>query len=235
MGNSLGGKKTAKVMKIDGQTIKFKTPVSAGEVVKDHPGYVLLESEAVQHYGIRAKPLEPQQELKPKRLYFLVELPKFPQDKNPRRVRSGIQMSAKDRLESLMLSRRSISDLSIMKPPSIAVQEAAVEEDQVQDKSQKSGAVRLRLKLPKAELEKLVMESNNGAEVAEKIASLYMANSATAASAAKVVGTTEPNNVQHVHWKADHGNIMKRGLKSREKRVGFLPIREGEIQLAVAS
>ncbi|KAL2546035.1 Encodes a protein whose expression is responsive to nematode infection [Forsythia ovata] len=234
MGNSLGGKRTAKVMKIDGQTIKFKTPVTAGEVVKDHPGHVLLESEAVKHYGIRAKPLEPQQELKPKRLYFLVELPKFPQDKNPRRVRSGIQMSAKDRLESLMLSRRSISDLSIMKPPSIAVQEAAEEEDRVQDKSQNGGAVRLRLKLPKAELEKLMMESNNGTEVAEKIASLYMANSAAAANA-NVVGTTEPNNVQHVHWKADHGNIMKRGLKSREKRVGFLPIREGEIQLAVAS
>lgn len=228
MGNSLGGKKTAKVMKIDGQMIKFKTPVRAVDVVKDHPGYVLLESEAVKHYGIRAKPLEPQQELKPKRLYFLVELPKFPEEKNPRRVRSGIQMSAKDRLESLMLARRSVSDLSIMKPPSIAVDEAA----EVQEKSQNGGAVRLKLRLRKAELEKLMMDSKDESEVAEKIANLYMAN--TEATTDFVGSTVEPNKVQHVHWKADHG-IMKSGLKSREKRVGFSPIMEGEIQLAMAS
>lgn len=35
------------------------------------------------------------------------------------RVRSGIHMSAKDRLDSLMLARRSASDLSMMKPVSI--------------------------------------------------------------------------------------------------------------------
>lgn len=216
MGNSLGGKKTAKVMKIDGQMIKFKIPVRAVDVVKDHPGYVLLESEAVKHYGIRAKPLEPQQELKPKRLYFLVELPKFPQEKNPRRVRSGIQMSAKDRLESLMLARRSVSDLSIMKPPSLAVDEEAA----VQEKSENGGAVRLKLRLPKAELEKLMMDSKNESEVAEKIANLYMANTGATTD---FVSTLEPNKVQHGgasmqqhgNWKADHG-IMKSGLKSRE-------------------
>ena len=58
MGNSLGGKKTTKVMKIDGETFKLKTPVTAEEVLKDFPGHVLLESESVKHYGARAKPLE---------------------------------------------------------------------------------------------------------------------------------------------------------------------------------
>lgn len=115
MGNSLGGKKTTKVMKISGETFKLKTPVKAEEVLKKYPGYVVLESEAVKHFGTRAKPLQPQQNLEPKRLYFLVELPNVPAEIVPRRVRSGIQMSAKDRLESLMLARRSASDLTIMK------------------------------------------------------------------------------------------------------------------------
>ncbi|KDO63111.1 hypothetical protein CISIN_1g0323941mg [Citrus sinensis] len=113
MGNTIGGRRKAKVMKIDGETIKLKTPIQASEVVKDYPGYVLLDSEAVKHFGIRAKPLEPRQQLKPKKVYFLVELPKLPdEEKITRRVRSGIQMSAKDRLECLMLSRRAVSDLT---------------------------------------------------------------------------------------------------------------------------
>lgn len=58
MGNSLGGKKTAKIMKIDGESFKLKTPVTAEEVLQDFPGYVLLDSESVKHYGARAKPLE---------------------------------------------------------------------------------------------------------------------------------------------------------------------------------
>ncbi|OMP05213.1 hypothetical protein CCACVL1_02001 [Corchorus capsularis] len=102
MGNSIGGRKKAKVMKVDGETLKLKTPIRAWDVVKDYPGHVLLDSEAVKHFGIRAKPLEPQQDLKPKKIYFLVELPKLPADedynKAPRRVRSGgIHMSAKER------------------------------------------------------------------------------------------------------------------------------------------
>ncbi|KAK8497286.1 hypothetical protein V6N13_029679 [Hibiscus sabdariffa] len=107
MGNSFGGKKSSKVMKINGETFKLKTPVKAEEVVKDYPGHVLLESDAVRHYGIRAKPLQPCQKLEPSRLYFLVELPEAPRERvpSPRRVRSGLNMSAKDRLESLMLSR----------------------------------------------------------------------------------------------------------------------------------
>ncbi|KAL3654470.1 hypothetical protein CASFOL_004151 [Castilleja foliolosa] len=181
MGNSLGGKKSAKVMKISGETIKLRTPVQAGSVLEHYPGHVLLESEAVKEHGYRAKPLEPQQELKPRRLYFLVELPKVPEDnKNKigaRRVRSGIQMSAKDRLENLMLARRSSSDLSVMTPPS----PAAVEEEKTVV-SENGGGVRVRMRLPKAEVERLMAESKDGAEAADKIARLCMESGGVAAN-----------------------------------------------------
>ncbi|KAL1531928.1 hypothetical protein AAHA92_32009 [Salvia divinorum] len=212
MGNSLGGSKSAKVMKINGESFKLKTPIRAGTVVEGYPGHVLLESEAVKHYGVRAKPLEPLQELKPKRLYFLVELPKFPEEKGARRVRSGIHMGAKDRLESLMLARRSASDLSIMKPPSIAA-----EEEKKEASAAEGAGVRVRMRLPRAEVERLMAESRDSGDVAEKIAALCMAKSAAAADG----GDAAEKNA-HMNG--------KRGIKSREKRVGFLPIHEGEIQ-----
>ncbi|KAL9389617.1 hypothetical protein Peur_018222 [Populus x canadensis] len=229
MGNSLGWKKTAKVMKISGETFKFKTPVKAGEVVKDYPGHVLLESEAVKHYGIRAKPLEEHQDLVPKRLYFLVELPKTPTEKVPRRVRSGINMSAKDRLESLMLSRRSTSDLSIMKPASIEAEEA------------KSGAMRVKMRLPKAEVERLMQESKDETEAAAKIVDLCMANTAGGSnnSSREIAQNGQESALlqQQVHWKSTgHGRVSSQGIiKAREKRVSFLPVGEGETQIAVAS
>ncbi|KAH6771555.1 plastid movement impaired protein [Perilla frutescens var. hirtella] len=225
MGNSLGGSKSAKVMKINGESFKLKTPIRAGSVVERYPGHVLLESEAVKHYGVRAKPLEPQQELKPKRLYFLVELPKFPEEKTARRVRSGIQMSAKDRLESLMLARRSASDLSIMKPPSIAAEEAE-EKNEISAAAENGGGVRVRMRLPRAEVERLIAESRDNGEVAEKIVGLCMARSSAAANGGDA--STERN----AHLNGDRG-VGTRGIKSREKRVGFLPINEGEINHVV--
>ncbi|MCD7451849.1 hypothetical protein HAX54_013562 [Datura stramonium] len=182
-------------MKIDGQTIKFRTPIYANDVLKNYPSMVLLESEEVKHFGIRAKPLEPQQELKPKRIYFLVELPKFPEEnnKNTRRARSAIHMSARDRLETLMLARRSTSDLSIIKPTSNMTKGCS----SYQNKTENGGGpqaqpVRLKLRLPKVEVEKLMMESKNESEVAEKIMKLYMNNN----------GGSE--------------DIIKKGVKSRE-------------------
>ncbi|XP_038997325.1 uncharacterized protein At1g66480-like [Hibiscus syriacus] len=152
MGNSFGGKKSSKVMKINGETFKLKTPVKAEEVVKDYPGHVLLESEAVKHYGIRAKPLQSCQKLEPKRLYFLVELPEAPKERVLRRVRSGLNMSAKDRLESLMMSRRSVSDLTLMKQQSPVA-----------------------IRVPRGEVERLMKESESEAVAAQKIMELCMA------------------------------------------------------------
>lgn len=172
MGNSFGGsisssKKTTKVMKIDGETLKLRTPLKAGDVLKDYPGLVLLESEAVKHYGVRAKAMEAEMELEPKRLYFLVEIPRNMVP--PRRVRSGINMGAKDRLENLMLARRSVSDLSIIKKNS------SDENENGEEEKKKNGGVRLKMKLPKAEVEKVIKESVDEAEAAKRIMGLYMA------------------------------------------------------------
>ncbi|KAK9106160.1 hypothetical protein Scep_023004 [Stephania cephalantha] len=168
MGNTLrSDRKTTKVMKIDGATMKLKTPIKAGEVLKDYPDHVLIESESVKHYGTRAKPMEPQQELKARRLYFLVVLPKIEEadKKMTRRVKSGINMSAKERLESLMLSRRSTSDLSILKPKSLVIDE--------ENEERSGGGLRVKMRLPKAEVEKLMEECSSAEEAAEKILELY--------------------------------------------------------------
>ena len=67
MGNALGRTRKAKVMKIDGETFKLKTPATANNVVKDYLGHILLDSQVVKNFGFRAKPLEPHQERRPKR------------------------------------------------------------------------------------------------------------------------------------------------------------------------
>lgn len=189
-------------MKINGEIMKLKTPVEAGEVVKDYPGYVLLESEAVKHFGVRAKPLGDHQELKPKRLYFLVELPKFPEEKCARRVRSAINMSAKDRLESLMLARRSVSDLSLLKPTSITVEESS--------RRPEGEPVRMKMKVPRAEVEKLMRESQDEAEVAEKIVQLYLSNNASAGAG---VGASAVK-------KANDGPLLQQWNQGGQGRVG---------------
>ncbi|XP_047983945.1 uncharacterized protein At1g66480-like [Salvia hispanica] len=199
MGNTFGGKKrSVKIMNISGETFKLKTPVQAGSVLQNHPGHMLLASEAVAHFGARAKPLEPHHELKPRRLYFLIEQPKLPEGRGAgmmRRVRSGVHMTAKDRLESLMLSRRSASDISAVR----------------------SAGVKVRLRLPKAEVEKLIAESKDGADVAEKIVGLFMSGA-------------------DVHCGGGDRGLARQGTnKSHQKRVGFSVIEEGEIQPAVAS
>ncbi|KAK3012572.1 hypothetical protein RJ639_009721 [Escallonia herrerae] len=174
MGNNMGGgRKKAKVMKINGETLKFKTPVKARDVVSDYPGHVLLESKSVKQFGIRAKPLANGEDLMPRKIYFLVELPKRPPDDaekkvTTRRVQSGVHMSATDRLECLMLSRRSASDLSLMRPPMSSPLPGGA--------GLSSGSVRVKMRLPGNQVARLVEESQDGAEVGEKIVELYMQN-----------------------------------------------------------
>ncbi|KAL9229271.1 hypothetical protein vseg_004756 [Gypsophila vaccaria] len=239
MGNSLGGKKTTKVMKIDGQTMKLKTPIKVGDVLKDYPGHVVLDSVAVKQYGIRAKPLDPFLNLEPKRLYFLVELPKFPQDhqhRAPRRVRSAIQMSAKDRLESLLLSKRSLSDMSIMGPATLI--EVDGTHNSAEGGSQtaaSSGGMRIKMRLPKAEVERLMSQSRDKDEAAEKIMSMY--SSKTGQIAPKVNGVNhgieskraslKGKEISHDHENNFADQSLARSRAGYKKRVGFLPIHEG--------
>jgi len=196
MGNTIGRSRKAKVMKVDGETLKLKTPARANDVVKDYPGHVLLESEAVKHFGLRAKPLEPHHELKPKKIYFLVELPKIqPEEEKTalhRRVRSsGIRgMNAKDRLDLLMLSKRSASDLTLVRPsPNLA----------------SDGPMRVKMRLPKAHLDKLMEESTDGSEVAEKIISLYMGNNAREPAAAAAAADDGGARTLHHHTHKPRG------------------------------
>ncbi|XP_008775226.2 uncharacterized protein At1g66480-like [Phoenix dactylifera] len=174
MGNVIGGKKrrTAKVVKLDGTTIRLKLPTQAGDVLRDHPEHTLLEAEEVKRLGVRAQPLDPDQAIKPRKLYVLVELPRLQERRLPRRAWSGaIHMSAKDRLESLMLSRRSASDLTLAKPSVETVGE---------------GGVRIRMRLPKAQVAKLVEESSDSSEAAEKIVALCAANGAETSAGSTV-------------------------------------------------
>ena len=177
MGNAMGRSKKAKVMKIDGETFKLKTPAIVNDVVKDYPGHVLLDSQSVKQFGLRAKPLEPHHELKPKKIYFLVELPKVQPEREkpplPRRARSsGIRgMNAQERLDFLMLSKRSVSDLALVKPSSASLGVGGPGSDHGEP-------MRVKMRLPRAQLDRLMEESGDGADVAEKIMSLYIGNNA---------------------------------------------------------
>ncbi|KAE9594390.1 hypothetical protein Lal_00001109 [Lupinus albus] len=213
MGNTIGGSKKAKVMKIDGETFKLKTPTTTNDVVKGYPGYVLLDSQAVKNFGLRAEPLELSHELKPKKLYFLVELPKVqPEQKKaplPRRAQSsGIRgMNAKDKLEFLMLSKRSISDLNVMKPSSIDG-----------PNPNHGGPMRVKMRLPKAQLDKLVEECHGGAEVAEKIISLYIGDN----------GNNDGGGVM-VEAEAEAARTCIQNHKPKGKRVSFRLVEEEKI------
>ncbi|KAK3036164.1 hypothetical protein RJ639_029901 [Escallonia herrerae] len=80
MGNNMGGggRKKAKVMEINGESFKLKTPVKAQDVINDYPGHVLMKFKSVKQFGIRAKPLANGEELIPQKIYFLLHLkPQF--------------------------------------------------------------------------------------------------------------------------------------------------------------
>nr|GEU64903.1 hypothetical protein [Tanacetum cinerariifolium] len=149
------------MVKLDGEIIKLETPIKVFEAIKDYAGHVLLESSSVKQYGIRATPLDPAEYLEGGKVYFLLELPKLPHtmDKKPvdiktvtRRVKSGVSLNAKEKLELMMVSRRSLSDVSF---------------------DDHCGPVRVKVRLPKAEVDKVIRECKNEVEVAERIADLY--------------------------------------------------------------
>ncbi|XP_023755612.1 uncharacterized protein LOC111904067 [Lactuca sativa] len=104
MGNSLpgvgGGKKKAKVMKIDGEIFKFQTPFKFFEVIKDYSGHVVLESNAVKRYGIRATPLDLEENLEPGKIYFLVELPKLSETAEKTVTIRRVRLDGDDRPDS---------------------------------------------------------------------------------------------------------------------------------------
>ncbi|CAA0839655.1 Uncharacterized protein SHERM_06217 [Striga hermonthica] len=115
MGNVVGGiktKKKAKIMKIDGEIFKLKLPATAADVLGGYPeGYVLLESQSVKKYGIRAPRIQPEELLEPGKIYFLVDMPKFPEPETRRATSFAYIGGAKERLDRLKMAKRSASDI----------------------------------------------------------------------------------------------------------------------------
>ncbi|GLJ50379.1 hypothetical protein SUGI_1073830 [Cryptomeria japonica] len=154
--------------------------------------------------GVKAKPLDGSASLKAKHLYFLVELPKIENfQRAPRRVRSGITLDAKSRLENLLLARRSISDISVMK---YEPAEAAPVEN---------GAVRLKVRLTRAQLDKMMAESQDSSETAEKILQTCFEN------AQKTEKEEEEPKQSGLAWKPALGSIPETCHKAQGNRVRF--------------
>ena len=200
MGNALAGKRrVAKVMTVDGATFRHKTPATAGAALRGHPGHQLLESDEVRRLGVRARPLDRDAALKPGKLYFLVQLPpgggRDDDDlRAPRKTWSGaLHVGARERLESLMLSRRTVSDVASLMPRTAAgggeSMGAARRPSSVEAGA--DGAVRLRMRLPKAEVARLMKESRDPAEAAERIMQLCVARDQQGGGAGKT-GSARP-------------------------------------------
>ncbi|CAN6198069.1 unnamed protein product [Urochloa humidicola] len=200
MGNSIGGRrKGAKVMQLDGTAFRVKPPAFAGTVLRDHPGFQLLESEEVKLLGVRARPLAHDAQLRSGRLYFLVALPRPAVP--PRRAWSGaLHVGARERLESLMLTRRSTSDLSL--PASASATAPASPLSTTAASESGGGPVRLRMRLPKAQVEKLMAESRDGAEAAARIMQLCAAGSGAATPERGILRTPDrsPRFVPTPDW-----------------------------------
>ncbi|CAL5074382.1 unnamed protein product [Urochloa decumbens] len=190
MGNALAGRRrAAKVMTVDGATFRYKTPAAAGAALRSHPGHQILESDEVRRLGVRARPLDRDAPLKPGKLYFLVQIPRGgigdDDPRAPRKTWSGaLHVGARERLESLMLSRRTVSDVASILPSSaarlaVAAGAAAASPNAKPPPSSvevgEDGAVRLRMRLPKAEVARLMKESRDPAEAAERIMKLCVA------------------------------------------------------------
>ncbi|CAD6249609.1 unnamed protein product [Miscanthus lutarioriparius] len=176
MGNSIGGKrKSAKVMQLDGTSFRVKRPAAASDVLRDHPGFQLLESEEVKLLGARARPLAPDAPLRRGRLYFLVALPRRAPAGPMRRAWSGnLNVGARERLESLKLARRSTSDLSSLPAHASASAPTSPLPGGAASLLPSGSAtpVRLKMRLPRAQVEKLMGESKDPAEAAAKIMEL---------------------------------------------------------------
>lgn len=167
MGNSMGGvssTRAAKVMKINGELFKLKTPAKVFDIIKDYPDHILLDSEEFLRFNLRAKPLDPEEDLKPNKIYLLVELPKFPSPL--RRVRSGVRETRRD---FARMTQRTVSDL-----PMATTSTATTDSDDGGLVDSPVCPTRVKMRFPKAVVEKIMAESRDNLEVAEKIRRIYL-------------------------------------------------------------
>ncbi|KAL8161142.1 hypothetical protein V2J09_012631 [Rumex salicifolius] len=148
-----GGGRKAKIMKINGEFFKFGTPAKVRDIIGKYPGHILLDSDEFRRFNLRARPLDPEFDLQPKKIYLLVELPRFPSeedaDNTPRRSNYGETSRAP---ENFRVSQPSASP------------------------------VRVKVKLPKAQVERILEQTSDDAEAAGKIIDLCMDDDGRAAA-----------------------------------------------------
>ncbi|TJX43848.1 DUF4228 domain-containing protein, partial [Soehngenia saccharolytica] len=212
MGNAAGSSRTGrqvKVMKLDGQVMKFKPPITVEQILQDYPDHVILLSDAVRHLGIRAKPLEGSTELKPKQLYFLLEMPKIEAFRGPGRVRSGINMSAQSRLEAMLLSRRSTSDIT---PLASSSSPCPVSGSSSPMKGE-DGSIRVKVRVSKADLVRLSLQSENSSETAAKLLDMCLQDGEQ-----KKIESCSPSLVQNQGFETPRRSCTK----TTKNRVRFL-------------
>eukprot|EP01018_Ginkgo_biloba_P037660 Gb_25912 [translate_table: standard] len=220
MGNAIvssRGHGRIKVMKLDGEILKFKAPMTVGQIVGDYPNHVILHSDAVRHLGVKAKPLDECTPLKPKHLYFFVQFPELEESRAPRRVRSEITMSAKSRLECMLLARRSVSDISVMSSPTETKPRLMSVSPTQGDRDR---AVRLKVRLTKAELAKIMSESQNSDETAERILSMCLSDCAQTQSEDQEIVPLKPALTE---------SIPQTCKKRQKSRVRFQSVQAGEV------
>ncbi|KAH9295553.1 hypothetical protein KI387_039141 [Taxus chinensis] len=164
MGNAVG-RGRVKIMKLDGEILKFKPPLTVQSVLQNYPNHVIMHSDAVRHVGVKAQPLEGSTQLKAKQLYFLLEMPRIENLRAPGRVRSEINMSAKSRLEAMLLARRTSSDIGALSSSHYVTSTSLDGEN---------GPIRLQVRLSKAQLAQLESQSQNSSETAQKILDFYL-------------------------------------------------------------
>ncbi|GLJ50382.1 hypothetical protein SUGI_1073910 [Cryptomeria japonica] len=194
-----------KIMKLDGQVLKVKGPLIVDDILADYPGYAILHSEAVRHMGVKAKPLDGSASLNAKHLYFLVQLPKVENHKRePRRVRSGIPTNAKSRLESMLLTRRSISDISHMNcdPSSSEIM------------SEDNGAVRVKVRLTKAQLIEMMDESQESSVTVERILDSILNHEKSQQMERGKEEEDREEKEENLAWKPSLGNVGETCRKS---------------------
>ncbi|XP_057853224.2 uncharacterized protein At1g66480 [Cryptomeria japonica] len=198
MGNAAASSRTGrqvKVMKLDGEVLKFKTHITVDQLLQDYPNHVILLSDAVRHVGVRARPLEGSTQLMTKQLYFLLEMPKIEAFRGP-----GRNMSAQSRLEAMLLARRSSSDITGLTASSSP---CAVSGNSSPMRGE-DGSIRVKVRLSKAQLARMTLEGVNSSETAAKILDLCLNNGEP-----KNIESCSPNLIQNQGFETPRRSCTK--------------------------
>ncbi|KAA0046959.1 protein transport protein SFT2-like [Cucumis melo var. makuwa] len=121
-------------------------------------------------------------------------------------------MSAKDRLDLLMLSRRTMSEIAITRPSSTA----ATVDSSAQPRFH-SGPMQVKMKIPRSQVAKLMEESASEGEIAEKIINMYLKNEVnTGGGSAGDVNAGQ----QAEHWKPSLVSSVRENSKVHHEAPG---------------